>query len=88
MRELLSALFKNNLLTIYKFFVGPHLDHGNVSYNQPKNESFCKIEQLQYQACLAIIGAIKSASRNKMSEKLSLKSPKYKRRIPRLCMIK
>ena len=47
----------------YKSFVRPHLDYGDVLYDQPNNMSFCKrIESLQYQVCLAITGAIKSTS--------------------------
>lgn len=71
-----------------RFFVRPHIDYGKVSYDQPKYKSFCKIERLQNQTCLEIIGAIKSTLRNKMYEKLSLKSSRYRRRIPRLSMIR
>ena len=47
------------VVTIYKSFIRPHLDYSNVIYDQPKDESFCsKIEQIQYNAALAITGAI------------------------------
>ena len=28
--------------TIYKSFVRPHLDYGDLIYDQPNNESFCQ----------------------------------------------
>ena len=50
---------KDALLTIYKPFVRSHLDYGDIIYDQPQNESFCnKLESIQYNAALAITGAI------------------------------
>lgn len=49
----------HSLLTIYKF--KPHLSCGDVSYNQPNNEVFCKnTESLQYQASFANTGQSKA----------------------------
>ena len=43
-----------NLLTTYKAFLRPQIDHGDIIYDQPKNESFCEnIESLHYKAALA-----------------------------------
>ena len=48
------------LLTVYKSFVRPHLDYGDILYHQPNNESMnSKLENLQYSAALAITGVIK-----------------------------
>ena len=42
----------------------PHLDYGDVIYDQPNNDLFIgKIEQLQCKPCLAITGAIQRTSR-------------------------
>ena len=42
------------LLTIYKSFVRPHLDYGDILYYQPYNESMnSKLESIQYNATLA-----------------------------------
>ena len=30
----------HTLITIYKSFVRPHLDYGDIGYDQPNNESF------------------------------------------------
>ena len=52
------------MLTIYKSFVRPRLDYGNILYDKPNNENFQnKLEKVQYKACLAITGAIQGASR-------------------------
>ena len=38
---------RSSLLTIYKSFVRPHLDYGDVIYDQPNNSSLSdKIEKL------------------------------------------
>ena len=47
------------LITIYKAFVRPHLDYGNVIYDQAFNELFHqKLEKIQHDACTAITGTI------------------------------
>lgn len=69
---------RNILLTIYKSFIRPHLDYDDVVYDQPKNESFSgKLEEIQYNAALAITGVIKkSTSREKRYKELGLESLK------------
>ena len=37
-KERLKILPRNALLTIYKSFVRPHLDYGDVVYDRPDNE--------------------------------------------------
>ena len=50
-------------MTIYKIFKSAHLDYGDVVYDQPNNELFCrKLESVQYNAALAISQAIKGSS--------------------------
>ena len=56
---------------MYNIFVRPHLNYGDIIYNQAYNASFYqKIELLQYNACLAIAGAIRGTSSEKLSEEL------------------
>ena len=56
-----------NTLTIYKCTVRTHLDYGDIIYDQAFNNSFHrKIEFLQYNAALAITGAIRGTSREKI----------------------
>ena len=49
----------SSLLTIYKAFIRSRLDYTDAIYGQAYNSSFHeKLESLQYNACLAITGAI------------------------------
>ena len=62
-KKLRHSLPRKSLLTIYKAFLRPLIDYGDIIYDQPQNESFCdKIESVQYKAALAIIGAIQGTS--------------------------
>ena len=84
-RKLNSVLPRLSLLTIYKSFVRPHLDYGDVIYDQPNNKSFIdKIESVQYDAALAITGAIRGTSRIKLYKELGLESLKDRRWMHRL----
>ena len=59
-KKLSKILLGLALITIYKSFVRSHLDCGDISYDQPNNESLNqKIERIQYNAALAITGAIR-----------------------------
>ena len=60
---------------MYKAFVRPHLDYGNIIYDQAQNASFHqKLESLQYNACLAITEAIRGSSREKIYQELGFES--------------
>ena len=68
-------LARNALLTIYKSFIKPHLDYGDILYDNPNNENFqSKIEKVQYRACLAINHAIKGTSGERLYNELGLDS--------------
>ena len=59
LRKLQNLLPRIALITIYKAFVRPHLDYGDILYNRAFNLSFHqKLEFIQYRACLAMTGAI------------------------------
>ena len=74
------------LITICKSFVRPHLDYGDIIYDQPNNESLNqKIERIQYNAALAITGAIKETSQSKFKKKLGFESLKFRRWFQKLC---
>ena len=73
LRKLQNILPRSTLLTIYKSFIRPHIDYGDIIYDQVYNTSFHqKLVRLQYNACLAITGAIRGTSREKLYEKLGL----------------
>ena len=68
---------RSSLLTIYRSFVGPHLDYGDVIYDQPNNFRLSdKIEFAQYNAALTITGAIRGTSKEKLYRELGLESLK------------
>ena len=48
------------LLTLYKSFIRPHLDYGDIVYDQQYNNTFHqKLESTQYNAALAIKGSFR-----------------------------
>ena len=56
------------LLTIYKSYIRPHLDYGDILYDKPEDQNFRnKLEKVQYKACLAITDAIQGTSRQKFT---------------------
>ena len=58
LRKFQQILPRQSLITIYKLFIPPHLDYGNIVYDQAFNESFHKyLESIQYNAAIAITGA-------------------------------
>ena len=81
---------RDALLTIYKSIVRPHLDYGDVIYDESQNKSFCnKLESVQYNSALAITGAIRGTLKIKLYKKLGLEFLKSRRwfrhGIRRLC---
>ena len=89
-KKLRHSLPRKSLMTIYKAFLRPLIDYGDIIYDQPQNESFCeKLESVQYKAALAITGAIQGTSREKIYQELGLESLKSRRWYKRLsCMFK
>ena len=64
MKRLSLSISRENLLTIYKSFVRPRLDCTDITYDRSGNVNFeSKLERVQYNACLAIIGAIRGTNR-------------------------
>ena len=55
-----------SLITIYKTFIRPHLDYGDVIEDRDFNESFHqRLESIQYNVAIAIAGAIRGRSFSK-----------------------
>ena len=87
LRKLQNLLPRSALITIYKAFVRPHLDYGDILYDQAFNLSFQqKLESIQYTACLAITGAIRGTSREKIYQELGLESLQSRRWYRKLAM--
>ena len=87
LRKLHNLLPRSTLITIYKAFVRPHLDYGDILYDQAYNMSFHhKLESIQYNACLAITGAIRGTSKEKLYQELDLESLQLRRWYRKLGM--
>ena len=86
LRKLQNILPRPALLTIYKCFIRPHLDYGDIIYDQAYNLSFHqKLESIQYNAALALTGAIRGRSREKLFQELGLESLQLRRWCRKLC---
>ena len=85
LNRLRKYLPRDSLLTIYKAFIRPHLDYGDIIYDYPGNATFAqKLESVQYNACLAITGCFRGSSREKLYSELgieSLSDRRYSRRL-------
>ena len=85
-KKLRYSLLRKLLITIYRAFLRPLIDYGDIIYDQLQNESFCeKLESVQYKAALAITGAIKGSFREKLYQELGLESFKSRGWYRRLC---
>ena len=63
------------MLTIYKSFIRPHLEYGDIIYDQAYNVSFPpKLESIEYNSVLAITGAIRGTSIEKLCNELGLET--------------
>ena len=86
-RKLRNFLPRPSLLQIYKFFVRPHLDYGDIIYDKAFIGYFQKkLESIQYNAALAITGAIRGTSREKIYSELGLESLQDRRWYRKLCV--
>ena len=55
LHRLLALLPRKSLITICKAFIRPHIDYGDIIYDQAYNASFHrKLESIKYNATLAI----------------------------------
>ena len=73
LRKLQSVLPREAILTIYKSFIRPHFDYGDVIYDQSYYDSFhAKLVFYQYKAVLRTTGAIKESSTEKLYQELGI----------------
>ena len=80
LRKLHNTLPRLSLLTIYKSFIRPHLDYGDIIYDQAYNVSFYqKLESIQYNSALVITGAIRGTSAEKIYNELGLETLEKRR---------
>ena len=85
-QKLNKTLPRHSPIAIYKSILRPHLDYGDIIYNQPHNESFKQnIEKILYSAALVISGAIKKTSQSKLYNELGFESQKFRHWFRKLC---
>ncbi len=88
---------RHTLIELYKLYVRPHLDYGDVIYHIPPkkcefsqdtslNNHMEKLESVQYSAALAVTGAWKGTSREKLYEELGWESLSLRRWSRRLVL--
>ena len=88
LKKVSNLLPRQALATIYKAFIRSQLDYGDVLYDKTFNNFFhAKIESIQYNACLAITGAIRDTSRKKIYQELGLESIYLCRWYRKLCLL-
>ena len=87
LRKLQNNLPRAPLATLYKSFIKPHLDYGDILYDQKFNNSFHeRLELIQYNAALAMTGAIRGSSREKLYQELGFESLQQRRWYRKLCL--
>ena len=84
--RLQNLLPRRSVVTIYKSFIRPHIDYGDVTFDQAYNKSFHeKLENFEYNASLAITGAIRGTSKEKLYQELGFESLQHRRWFCKLC---
>ena len=74
------------LVLLIPHYVRPHLDYGDIIYDNSSNASLSQmIESVQYNVALAITGAIRGSSREKLYNELGLESLHDRRWYRKLC---
>ena len=83
LRKFQQILPRSSLLTIYKTSIRSRLDYADIIYDQAYNSAFH--DKLQYNACLAITGAIRDTSTEKIFQELGLESLKTRLWLRKIC---
>ena len=88
-RYLSRYVSRDVLDQVYKLYVRPHLDYGDIIYHKYDPQmclSFTqKLEQTQYSAALAVSGAWRGTNRQRLYEELGWESLYHRRWYRRLC---
>ena len=88
-KHLLKYVSRHVLDQIYKLYVRPHLDYGDIIYHRydPEMQSTFthKLEQIQYSAALAVSGAWRGTSRQRLYEELGWEALYQRRWYRRMC---
>ena len=86
LHKIQTFLPRTPLITIYKSFIRPNLDYGDIIFDQIFNMSFLqKMETIQYNAALAITGTIRGSPREKLYQELGLETLQQRRWYRKRC---
>ena len=86
LRKFQQILPRSCLLTMNKTFIRSLLDYADIIYDQAYNSAFQdKLESIQYNPYLAITGAIRGASIEKIYQEQGLESLKSRRWFRKRC---
>ena len=86
LQKIQNILPRPALLTVYQCYIRPHVDYGDIIYDQAFNLFFHqKLESIQYNAALALTGAIRGNSREKLYQELGLEFFQLQRQYRKLC---
>ena len=84
--SLLDAPMHRNVLDqLYEPYVRPHLDYGDAIYHTQNLHLMSKFESTQYDAALAVRGAWRGTSTDKVLKELGWETLAHKRYYRRLC---
>ena len=71
LHKLQNALPRTSLITVFKSFLQPLYDYGDIIYDRAYNTLFHQnVESIQYNAALAITSAVRGTSREKLYQEL------------------
>lgn len=85
-RFLSKYVSRDVLDQMYKLYVRPHLDYGDVIYHEQSMPLSRKLESTQYQAALAVSGAWSGTNTDRLLEELGWESLSNRRWYRRLCL--
>ena len=89
MKHLSRYVSRDVLIQLYKLYVRPHLDYGDIIYHKydpsMRLDFTNKLEQSQYAAALAATGAWKGTSRDRFYQELGWETLYDRRWFRRLC---
>ena len=85
-RFLSKYVHRDVLDQMYKLYVRPHLDYGDVVYHNQNSSLMSKLESTQYAAALAVSGAWRGTNGDKLFEELGWESLAHRRWYRRLCL--
>ena len=87
LRKFQNPLPRAALITIHKAFIRPNLKYDDILYDQACIMSFHqRLESIQYNACLAITGAVRGTLKKNLYQELGVESLQLRRWFRKLGM--